>query len=111
LARAFDHRAMKDAARQFSNKNGRLWAFAVGVYGSVQQELVRVAELFVRLQEARHQAEYDHRQVRNFSRPATRDLVTDARNLIRDWETVRNAAQAQFFLLALLLKDLARFAD
>lgn len=111
LTRAFDHRTMKDAARQFANKNGRLWSFAASAYGSVQQELIRVAELFVKLQEARHQAEYDHRRASDFSRQETRDHADNARTLIRDWEAVRNTAQAQFFLLALLLKDLGRFAD
>ena len=111
LSRTFDHRTMKDAARQFANKSGKLWLFAVATFGSVPQELVRVAELFIKLQEARHQADYDRRTASNFSRAVCQLRVTDARNLIRAWEAVRGTPQAQFFLLALLLKDLGRFAD
>lgn len=111
LTRTFDHRTMKDAARQFANKSGKLWTFAVGTFGTIPAELSLAAELFVKLQEARHQAEYDHRQEYNFSRPSTRNLVTDARAAIRAWEAVRNTPQAHFFLFALLVKDLGRYAD
>jgi len=110
-SRAFDHRGMKDVARQFANQNGRLWTFAIATFGSVPPELVRVAELFVVLQDVRHRAEYDCRRERDFARLPAQALVADARNAVRDWEAVRNTPQAQFFLLAMLLKDLARFAD
>jgi hypothetical protein len=111
VSRSFEHRGMKDVARQFANKSGKLWAFAVAVFETVPTELLLVAELFVRLQEARHRAEYDLRRDRDFTRPDARELVDDARTALRNWDTVRNTPQAQFFLLALLLKDLARFAD
>ncbi len=111
VSRAFEHRGMKDVARQFANKSGKLWAFAVAVFETVPTELQLVAESFVRLQEERHRAEYDLRRDRDFSRASAQTLVDDARDAIRNWEAVRNTPQAQFFLLAMLLKDLARFAD
>lgn len=57
-----------------------------------------------------HQAEYDRRTASDFSRAECQFHLADARTLNRNW-AVRNTPPAQFFLLALLLKDLGRFAD
>ena len=111
VSRTFEHRGMKDVARQFANKSGKLWTFAVAVFETVPAELLLVAELFVRLQDARHRAEYDLRRERDFARFEARVRIEDARTALRNWEAARNTPQAQFFLLAMLLKDLGRFAD
>ena len=59
LARAFVHGEMKKVARQFS-KNALSSKLTPARYGeALQPEIVSVATVFVDLQQARHEADYD----------------------------------------------------
>jgi uncharacterized protein (UPF0332 family) len=100
LARAFVHADMKRVAQQFS-------AGAVSpklepaLNGQVPQpELVQIAETFVDLQQARHEADYD--TMRRFTRQDVVDLVDRAERAFHDWRTVRRSVQADVFLAGLL---------
>ncbi len=100
LARAFGHGAMRTVARQFAG-NGLSPKLAPGLKGRpLQAEIVRVAETFVDLQEARHQADYD--TARSFTRQEVLDLVDRAERAFADWGNVRRSLQADTFLVGLL---------
>ena len=100
LARAFKHSTMKSVAENFSR--GNLPAkIRSGLDGRVPQpKLVSVAEAFVNLQQARHEADYN--RARRFTREETLDLYAEARQAFADWNTVRRTVQADAFLVALL---------
>lgn len=101
VARAFAHRTMKDVARQFSSRNvsPRLRA---GLNGQpLQAELVRVADSFVRLQDARSDADYD--TARTFRRGEALVSVQISERAFADWRRVRKSVQADTFLAGLLV--------
>ena len=100
LARAFNHSSMKDAAAAFTKDQipPKLEALLNGE--PVQDPLVDVANAFIELQEARHDADYN--RARRFTRQETLDLVDHADQAFRDWSQVRSTLQADTFLTALL---------
>ena len=103
LGRAFSHGTMKKVARQFaaSAVSERL---RPGLNGQpVQEELVRVANAFVDLQQHRHEADYD--LGRRFTRVETLSIATDANCAFADWQLVRGSPQADTFLVGLLTYD------
>jgi len=71
-----------------------------GVF-SIPQELKDVAQAFVDLQEARHNADYD--LAAHFTRGDTLVLVGRAAQAFRDWETIREDDLARFYLGCFLL--------
>lgn len=100
LARAFNHSAMKQAANQFAQDRVSS-KLSPGLDGRpIQPGLTDVAQTFVELQEARHDADYD--RARRFTRGETLDLVESAERAFRDWREVRGSLQADTFLTALL---------
>ena len=56
--------------------------------------------MFVDLQEARHEADYD--TMRQFSRREVLDLVDRAEQAFVDWNRVRRSVQADTFLAGML---------
>lgn len=99
--RAFNHSAMKQAARSFAG--GTLstpWSRAIGGHG-VSTELQTVARAFDNLQEARHEADYD--LTRAFSRREVRGLIDMADHARRCWYAVRRTAEGRTFAVALLV--------
>lgn len=73
LARAFNYTAMKDGAAAFA-ENPIAPRFSAGLNGeSVQDPLVDVANAFIELHEARHDADYN--RARRFARQETLDHV------------------------------------
>lgn len=100
LARAFNHSSMKDAAAALA-RNPTAPRLAAGLNGEpVQDPLVDVANAFIELQEARHDADYN--RARRFTRQETLDLVDQADQAFRDWNQVRGTLQADTFLTGLL---------
>ena len=100
MARAFAHSTMREAARRFAGGNVTPKLIA-GLNGlSLQPELVTVAKIFLDLQQARHEAEYD-RTIR-FTRPQVLRLSNQARRAFSNWRRVRKSLQADVFLVALL---------
>ena len=72
-ARAFNHAAMKDAAAAFA-RNPIASELAAGLNGEpVQDPLVDVANAFIELKEARHDADYN--RARRFTRQESLDFV------------------------------------
>lgn len=99
LGRSYQHREMKEAAKLFANRSGKLTPVLAGL--TPHAELVRVAEAFVSLQEARHEADYDLRV--RFTKQASAALVFEAEQAFVDWSVVRRTVQADAFLVALLV--------
>lgn len=100
LARAFSHGTMKVVAEEFSrgSTSSRIRSALDGQI--LQPQLIRVAEAFVNLQQARHEADYN--RARRFTREEALDLYGEARQAFANWKAVRRAVQADVFLVALL---------
>ncbi|MDB5311248.1 MAG: hypothetical protein JWO38_5450 [Gemmataceae bacterium] len=101
-ARAFDHKAMKHACQEFTKQqlSPRLRAVAGA---TTPPDLQHVAETFIKLQQARHEADYN--LDRSFSRAETRRFLRQARDGFEAWARVRGQPVAQLFLAGLLLGE------
>jgi hypothetical protein len=100
LRRSFVHADMKQAAKSFAAGMPPVqWRQAAG---TVSSDLRSVCETFVELQEARHQADYDH--VRSWSRQEVLDLVQRGQHAFRAWNQAKAGRDAHTFLVALLAK-------
>ena len=104
--RAFVHSHMKDTAKSFGG--GVLPQKVLpAMQGAVlQNELKRVANCFVDLQQARHEADYD--TLRSFSKSETLDLIEQTNQAFHDWRIIRNSLQAKVFLASLLVLQSVR---
>jgi hypothetical protein len=98
FARAFDHGEMKDACRKVLQPPKDFPPLA-GL--EVPPELLAVADLFVRLQPRRHDADY-HRGVQ-FDRGGVGQILIELEVALEGWERVRTTPAAEAFLLLLLL--------
>ena len=95
LARAFDHSVMKKAAQSFADANlARPWK---GIIETPSPELQKVAAVFIELQNARHQADYDLSLT--FARSEVIELVGRAREAADDWRALRRSDAARGFTL------------
>ena len=100
LSRTFDHGVMKRVARQFADRNVSP-KLKPGLNGlPLQDEIVKVAAVFVDLQQHRHEADYD--MGRQFTRVEVLSIVSDAERALVDWSEVRNTVQADTFIVGLL---------
>ncbi|MDE0281898.1 MAG: hypothetical protein OXN16_12605 [Gammaproteobacteria bacterium] len=100
LARAFSHSNMKQTSKAFSQGTipTRLnYGFS---QGRIAQPLINVADAFVQLQEARHDADYN-RAYRVTRREAV-DLAELTARAFQDWRQVRGSTEAEVFLIGLL---------
>jgi hypothetical protein len=68
---------------------------------STPPELQNVADRFVKLQQARHEAEYD--LLRPFSRQQALVHAELARDVFADWEKVKKTDDARLYLACFLL--------
>lgn len=105
IRRAFAHADMKTvclnyakatSAASFNQQISPLLSFPLA------PELMNVAEAFVLLQEARHQADYDVYVV--YNRPDTKSDIGLAEAAFADWATIRSTDNAKVFLVDLLLR-------
>ena len=71
-------------------------------------KLIKVAEAFVDLQQARHDADYNMEQ--RFSRQDVLDLISQADQAVADWRDVRNTLPADTFLVGLLVFGIRKHA-
>jgi hypothetical protein len=90
---------MKEAAKRFGSGNlpDHIRPF---VTNPVPAPLVSVARSFVRLQDARHKADYD--VALRFDRAAAQDAVALATQLFTDWDAIKNTDDARVFLASLM---------
>ena len=91
---------MKMVALQFANRNLSP-KLAPGLSGhDLQKEVVRFAETFIDLQQARHEADYNIDRI--FTRKEAINLADRANNAIVDWRKIQNSVQADTFLVGML---------
>ena len=100
LARAFSHVDMKNAAQGFA-QNNLSPRVAAGLNGlPLPPALTLVASVFIDLQQARHEADYN--TSRSFTRQEALDLIEQVREAFSRWRQIRKTLQADTFLVALL---------
>ena len=98
LERRFEHRTMKDVSNAVWRGSWRGWSTPSPV---VPPELQNVASVFVDLQEARQQADYDN--AKTWAAMDAQALVADAQFAFDNWRTVRAHPAANEYLLSLLI--------
>lgn len=91
LARSFVHQHMKDVAAKVAGANF-----------PAPPELKSFAEVFVFLQQERHDADYN--LVRRFGKAEVQGLVSRARTALNDWSSIGGAPETEDFLVSLLVK-------
>lgn len=99
LRRAFEHGLMKEVCKEIVKPNsGRLSKSLGG--STIPAQLRDVAQSFVDLQQARHDADYD--MGRKFTRDEAIELVVTAERAAEKWIAIRKSIPADVFLCALL---------
>lgn len=101
VSRTFVHSEMKRASESFARRRLSAAIFAMLGSASVSAPLVRVAQAFVDLQQARHEADYN--LARTFGRSEVQTLVNQAEQAFADWGTIRGQPDARLYLVCLLL--------
>jgi hypothetical protein len=105
VSRAFSHTEMYRAARCFASGGSLPAQVAAAFSGSIPLELRQVAEAFVDLQQARHDADYN--LLKSFARQEALDHVATAQGASTAWNTVKARASdkvaVELFLSSLLL--------
>jgi len=106
VSRAFAHGEMRKVSKAFAA--GTPPAAFAAVAGPVPRELQRVADAFVSLQEARHDADYN--VGRSFSRHETLVLLRKAEEAFAEWKGLRvqGLPAVDAYLTALLIGQLVR---
>jgi hypothetical protein len=98
LERRFEHRIMKDVSNAVWRSSWRGWSVPSPV---VPPELEAVAQVFVKLQEARQQADYDNSRV--WVSIDALDNVAEAQLAFDNWAKIRTHPAANEYLLSLLI--------
>lgn len=103
MSRSFVHSEMNKASKSFAG--GTLpQKFNTVVGGkAIPPNLRDVAQAFVDLQQARHEADYN--LAKSFSRAEAQALVDQANQAFTDWQAVRSDDLARLYLVCLLLWD------
>lgn len=100
VPRAFDHGEMKQACRPFAAGSLPDHIKAV-TEPTVPDDLRTVAEVFVEMQQSRHEADYN--MAGTFNRPDALGYVERTRGAFEAWGRVREQQIATVFLVNLLL--------
>jgi uncharacterized protein (UPF0332 family) len=103
LARAFEHGRMAKACEAFNVPilAGQPFKGKFAQSGiAVPQELRTIARTFLRLQERRHQADYD--RTFQLDRQNVLSLINQVEQALSNWERIRNEPAVRLFLLSLL---------
>ena len=95
LARAFEHRTMKEASTRTENQ-----AYDSSVPPQVVARLRSVARAFRELQFQRHLADYSN--ATKWDRVKASSKVNQAKTAFGDWKAIRNEYVAQRYLVSLL---------
>ncbi len=95
LARAFEHRTMKQACTWAENA-----AYDTAIPPQVVAKLRSVARAFRELQQQRHLADYSN--ATKWDRIKASAKVTQAKTAFSDWKSIRNEFIAQKYLVSLL---------
>jgi len=98
LERRFEHKTMKDVSNAVLRSSWRGWSVPSPV---VPRELEAVAKVFVKLQEARQQADYDN--AKTWESTGVEAHVADAQLAFANWAKIKTHPAANEYLLSLLI--------
>ncbi|SPE38675.1 conserved hypothetical protein [Candidatus Sulfopaludibacter sp. SbA6] len=98
LERAFEHKRMMEVNRAVSNGTWKGWGTPLP---PVPGELRSVAQTFIDLQDARHQADYDNARI--WASDQCLELFADVRTAFENWQKIRTDPAANEYLLSLLM--------
>jgi hypothetical protein len=98
LERKFEHKTLKDVSNAVLRNSWRGWSTPSP---AVPAELRTVAKVFVDLQEARQQADYDNS--RTWKSTDVQALVADGQFAFDNWSKIRLHPAANEYLLSLLI--------
>jgi|ERR1700722_17203489 len=96
FARMFDHGRMKTCCSKVSSRPLPLDPAEI----PIATDLKFVADSFIKLQQARHDADYDKARV--WSRTQVWDMIADAKDAMTAWSNIREERMAQDYLLDLM---------
>jgi hypothetical protein len=99
IQRWFEHSDMKRVSGMFAAANSTKPISPI-LGAPVSADLQFVAQSFIRLQEARHDADYDLES--SWTKFAAQELVEVARSAFEKWNLIRRSHEANVFALALL---------
>ncbi len=100
ILRWFEHAEMKKVCGRFMQE--KLSQPLLNLIGdSASADLQNVASSFIKLQEARHSADYDLGY--SLTTEEARQLVLLAVSAMGAWDTIANTAEANIFILSLLM--------
>jgi hypothetical protein len=100
LARAFEHRRMKECSKDTANPQKSPFA---GHDSAVVEHLRTVADAFTTLQHNRHIADYDNST--QWTRTEVLAHIDRAVAAFSSWRTIRDEVIAQDYLVSLLVKE------
>ncbi len=101
ISRTYNHGEMKKVSSFFANnKLPKALQPPTGTY-PIDDKLRNVAQTFVDLQQARHEADYN--LALTLSRKAARDLVQRTQRAFNSWELIRKSDGARLYLACFLL--------
>jgi|SRR5580658_2264219 uncharacterized protein (UPF0332 family) len=98
LERKFEHKTMKDVSNAVWRSSWRGWSTPSP---AVPTELEAVAQIFVKLQEARQQADYDNAKI--WKSTDVQAMLADAQRAFVNWGSIRTHPTANEYLLSLLI--------
>jgi hypothetical protein len=106
IQRAFIHREMEQSSRAFSFAGGAPKvpteiAEMARTFSTPPADLVLVAEAFVDLQEARHEADYNASA--KFTRQDVITTINTARDAFQAWRRIRSHPLSRAYLISLLI--------
>jgi|ERR1700691_1592199 uncharacterized protein (UPF0332 family) len=96
FARMFDHGRMKASSSRISSRPLPVDPVEI----PIATDLKFVADSFVKLQQARHTADYDNSKV--WSRTQVWDVIVEAEDAMTAWSNIREKQMAQDYLLDLM---------
>ena len=96
FARMFDHGRMKTCSSRVSSRPLPVDPAEI----PIATDLKLVADSFVKLQQARHTADYDNSHV--WSRTQVWDVISEAEDAMAAWSNIREKEIAQDYLLDLM---------
>ena len=101
VSRTFTHAEMSKASRSFAG--GTLPAKFAPVTGGmpIPAQLRNIAQAFVNLQQARHEADYN--LAKSFTRDEAKNLIEKTVQAFVNWRSVRKTDYARLYLSGLLL--------
>ena len=108
MQRAFDHGTMKRVCQSFAG--GTLPDVMQHLQtGQIESELRRFADHFVKLQEARHAADYD--LVHTLTKQEANGNIAKAKDAFAIWKTISKLPNSNVFLMALALPKMGRWRE